>query len=72
LNLLALDDEAAVRAAGAGGTGGVPGGGRDYQAGKTAAMGRLIGETIKRTGGRAKPDQVRRSLEAELSGAAVD
>ena len=38
----------------------------DYQSGKKAAIGRLIGETIKRTGGRANPDQVRRILEAEL------
>ena len=38
-----------------------------YQSGKTAAIGRLIGETIRRTGGRASPDQVRRVLEEELS-----
>ena len=30
------------------------------KSGKKAAIGRLIGETIKRTGGRANPDQVRR------------
>ena len=39
----------------------------DYQGGKKAAIGRLIGETIKRTGGRANPDQVRRILESLLS-----
>jgi aspartyl-tRNA(Asn)/glutamyl-tRNA(Gln) amidotransferase subunit B len=39
----------------------------DYQSGKTAAIGRLIGETIRRTGGRASPEQVRRILEEELS-----
>ena len=39
----------------------------DYQNGKRAAIGRLIGETIKRTGGRAKPDQVRALLEEALS-----
>jgi aspartyl-tRNA(Asn)/glutamyl-tRNA(Gln) amidotransferase subunit B len=72
LNLLALDDEAAVREAAREALAAFPAVVADYQAGKTAAMGRLIGETIKRTGGRAKPDQVRRSLEAELSGAAVD
>ena len=32
----------------------------DYQSGKTAAIGRLIGETIKRTGGRANPDRFER------------
>ena len=39
----------------------------DFKGGKTAAIGRLIGETIKRTGGRAKPDQVRRILDEELT-----
>jgi Asp-tRNA(Asn)/Glu-tRNA(Gln) amidotransferase B subunit len=40
---------------------------RDFRGGKRAAIGRLIGETIRRTGGRASPDQVRRVLEEELS-----
>jgi Asp-tRNA(Asn)/Glu-tRNA(Gln) amidotransferase B subunit len=40
---------------------------RDYRGGKSAAIGRLIGETIRRTGGRANPDQVRRVLEEELN-----
>ncbi len=40
---------------------------QDYRGGKTAAIGRLIGETIRRTGGRASPDQVRRVLEEELT-----
>jgi Asp-tRNA(Asn)/Glu-tRNA(Gln) amidotransferase B subunit len=40
---------------------------RDYRGGKVAAIGRLIGETIRRTGGRANPDQVRRVLEKELA-----
>jgi len=44
---------------------------RDYRGGKTAAIGRLIGETIRRTGGRANPDQVRRVLEEELSNPVV-
>ena len=39
----------------------------DYQSGKQAAIGRLIGETIKRTGGRANPDTVRLILQEELS-----
>jgi aspartyl-tRNA(Asn)/glutamyl-tRNA(Gln) amidotransferase subunit B len=40
----------------------------DYRGGKKAAIGRLIGETIKRTGGRANPDAVRRLLERALQG----
>ena len=40
----------------------------DYRGGKKAAIGRLIGETIKRTGGRASPDQVRGLLEEALRG----
>ncbi len=66
LNLLALDDEAAVRTAVAETLAALPAAAADYRAGKTAAIGRLIGETIKRTGGRAKPDQVRRLLEETL------
>ena len=38
----------------------------DYRRGKTAAIGRLIGESIKQTGGRAGPDQVRAVLLREL------
>ncbi|MCC6314498.1 MAG: Asp-tRNA(Asn)/Glu-tRNA(Gln) amidotransferase subunit GatB [Thermomicrobiales bacterium] len=67
LNLLALDDEAAVRDAALAAIDAFPAAVADYAGGKTAAIGRLIGETIKRTGGRAKPDQVRRLLEDELS-----
>jgi Asp-tRNA(Asn)/Glu-tRNA(Gln) amidotransferase B subunit len=44
---------------------------RDYRGGKTAAIGRLIGETIRRTGGRANPDHVRRVLEEELGNPVV-
>ena len=39
----------------------------DYRGGKQAAIGRLLGETIKRTGGRARPDQVRAILEELLN-----
>jgi len=66
LNLLSLDDEAAVRAAVEETIAASPAAVADYQGGKSAAIGRLIGETIKRTGGRAKPDQVRRLLEDAL------
>jgi aspartyl-tRNA(Asn)/glutamyl-tRNA(Gln) amidotransferase subunit B len=63
-----VDDEAVVLAAAREALAAFPAAVADYRAGKTAALGRLIGETIKRTGGRAKPDQVRRVLESELSG----
>ena len=66
LNLLALNDSAAVAAAVAETIAALPAAVADYRNGKKAAIGRLIGETIKRTGGRAKPDQVRSLLEAAL------
>jgi len=34
----------------------------DFKGGKQAAIGRLIGETMRKTGGRAKPDDVRATL----------
>lgn len=67
LNLLVLTDESAVRAAIAETLAAFPAAVADYQGGKRAAIGRLIGETIKRTGGRANPDQVRTLLEEELN-----
>jgi aspartyl-tRNA(Asn)/glutamyl-tRNA(Gln) amidotransferase subunit B len=66
LNLLALDDEGAVQTAVAETLAAFPAAVADYRRGKTAAIGRLIGETIKRTGGRAKPDQVRARIEEAL------
>lgn len=39
----------------------------DYKGGKTAAIGRLMGETIRATGGRGRPDTVRAVLEELLS-----
>ena len=39
----------------------------DFRGGKQAAIGRLIGETMKRTGGRARPDAVRATLLELLS-----
>jgi aspartyl-tRNA(Asn)/glutamyl-tRNA(Gln) amidotransferase subunit B len=62
LNLLSLDDEFALRTAVAETLKAFPEAVADYKKGKTAAIGRLIGETIKRTGGRANPDAVRRLL----------
>lgn len=38
----------------------------DYRGGKQAAIGRLMGETMKLTGGRARPDSVRQALIALL------
>ncbi len=66
LNLLSLDDEAALRHAVAETMEAFPAAVADYRKGKTAAIGRLIGETIKRTGGRARPDIVRALLEEAL------
>ncbi|MGH2614933.1 MAG: hypothetical protein ACRDJC_06825, partial [Thermomicrobiales bacterium] len=66
LNLLVLDDEASIRDAALATMTDFPAAVADFQGGKKAAIGRLIGETIKRTGGRANPDQVRRILEEEL------
>lgn len=40
---------------------------QDFRNGKQAAIGRLIGETMKRTGGRANPDAVRSSLTDALT-----
>jgi aspartyl-tRNA(Asn)/glutamyl-tRNA(Gln) amidotransferase subunit B len=39
---------------------------QDYLSGKQAAIGRLIGEVMKRTGGRARPDAVRQALIAAM------
>ena len=67
LNLLALGEEAVIREAVLATMEAFPAAVRDYRGGKAAAIGRLIGETIRRTGGRANPDQVRRVLEEELA-----
>jgi Asp-tRNA(Asn)/Glu-tRNA(Gln) amidotransferase B subunit len=67
LNLLVLDEEDTVRQAALDAMAAFPAAVSDFQHGKTAAIGRLIGETIRRTGGRANPDQVRRVLEEELA-----
>jgi aspartyl-tRNA(Asn)/glutamyl-tRNA(Gln) amidotransferase subunit B len=67
-DLLALDDEADIRRAVQDAMSANPVAVADFRGGKNAAIGRLIGETIRRTGGRANPDQVRRILEQELAG----
>ena len=67
LNLLVLGEEAVIRDTVLETMAAFPAAVQDYRGGKTAAIGRLIGETIRRTGGRASPDQVRRVLEEELT-----
>ena len=67
LSLLSLDDRDAIRAAARAAMEAFPAAVEDFRRGKTAAIGRLIGETIKQTGGRANPDAVRAVLIEELS-----
>jgi aspartyl-tRNA(Asn)/glutamyl-tRNA(Gln) amidotransferase subunit B len=66
LNLLSLDDDDVVTRAAAEAIEANPAAVQDYLGGKKAAVGRLIGETMKRTGGRARPDAVRAALQALL------
>ncbi len=66
LDLLPLDDDTALRTAAQETLAAFPAAVADYQSGKQAAIGRLIGETIKRTGGRGRPDAVRSILEELL------
>lgn len=67
LNLLSLNDAGTVRTAIDETLAAFPEAVADYRRGKKAAIGRLIGETIKRTGGRARPDDVRARLEEALA-----
>jgi aspartyl-tRNA(Asn)/glutamyl-tRNA(Gln) amidotransferase subunit B len=67
LDLLVLSEEGVIRDAALEAMEAFPAAVRDFRGGKSAAIGRLIGETIRRTGGRASPEQVRRVLEVELS-----
>jgi aspartyl-tRNA(Asn)/glutamyl-tRNA(Gln) amidotransferase subunit B len=62
LNLLAMDDNDAVKQAAQAALDANPAAVADFRGGKQAAIGRLIGDTMKRTGGRAKPDDVRAAL----------
>jgi len=66
LNLVSIDDDDAVRVAAQEAIDANPLVVADFRGGKQAAIGRLIGETMKRTGGRAKPDAVRAALLALL------
>jgi aspartyl-tRNA(Asn)/glutamyl-tRNA(Gln) amidotransferase subunit B len=67
LSLLSLDDVDAIRAAARVAIDAFPAAVEDYRRGKKAAIGRLIGETIRNTGGRADPDAVRTVLVEELT-----
>ncbi len=62
LNLLSLDDRDAVLDAARAAVAANPAAVSDYKGGKGAAIGRLIGDTMRRTGGRARPDDVRAML----------
>lgn len=62
LNLLAMEDDGAVKEAAQAALDANPAAVADFKSGKQAAIGRLIGDTMKRTGGRAKPDDVRAAL----------
>lgn len=62
LNVLAIEDDGAVIEAAKEAIEANPAVVADFKGGKQAAIGRLIGETMKRTGGRAKPDAVRAAL----------
>ena len=66
LGLLSLDDGDLIRSAVLAAMETQPAAVADYRRGKTAAIGRLIGETIRQTGGRARPEQVRAVLLREL------
>lgn len=68
LDLLSMDDHDAVLDAAKAALEASPEAVADYKSGKKAAIGRLIGETMKRTGGRAKPDDVRATLLRLLEG----
>ena len=67
LGLLSLEDGDLIRAAVAAAILAQPAAVADYRGGKQAAIGRLIGEAIRNTGGRASPDQVRSVLVEELA-----
>ena len=66
LNLLSLDNDDEVAAAARAALDANPAAVEDYRGGKKAAIGRLIGDTMKRTGGRARPEAVREALLALL------
>jgi Asp-tRNA(Asn)/Glu-tRNA(Gln) amidotransferase B subunit len=62
LQLLSLDNTDEVLAAARAVIAENPAPVADFRSGKQAAIGRLMGETMRKTGGRAKPDDVRAML----------
>ncbi|HYJ12962.1 MAG TPA: Asp-tRNA(Asn)/Glu-tRNA(Gln) amidotransferase subunit GatB [Thermomicrobiales bacterium] len=62
LNLVSLDDSDEVLAAAREVIAENPAAAADFRGGKQAAIGRLMGETMRKTGGRARPDDVRAML----------
>ena len=67
LNLISEGDTDVIRAAALETIAANPAAVADYKDGKKAAIGRLMGETIRATGGRGRPETVRAVLEALLS-----
>ena len=67
LNLISVGDSAVIRTAALETIAANPAAVADYRGGKQAAIGRLMGETIRATGGRGRPDTVRAVLEELLS-----
>jgi aspartyl-tRNA(Asn)/glutamyl-tRNA(Gln) amidotransferase subunit B len=67
LNLLSLDDSDEVLQAARDAVAENAAAAADFRSGKQAAIGRLIGDTMRKTGGRAKPDEVRAMLLKVLS-----
>ncbi len=67
LNLISEGDTDVIRAAALETIAANPAAVADYKGGKKAAIGRLMGETIRATGGRGRPETVRAVLEALLS-----
>jgi len=66
LNLLSMDNDDEVAAAARAAIEANPAAVADYRSGKQAAIGRLIGDTMRRTGGRARPETVRQAILTEL------
>lgn len=67
LNLISVGDVDVIKAAALETISANPAAVADYKGGKKAAIGRLMGETIRATGGRGRPDAVRAVLEELLS-----
>jgi len=67
LDLISVGDIAVIREAALGIIAANPAVVADYRGGKKAAIGRLMGETIRATGGKGRPETVRTVLEELLS-----